>query len=110
MNTKFKNQMKLQPKLGVSFTYFSISSTRNDKLVRGFRDELGTEYVGSVPRLYRMHKLSTGVIPNINLHIKKKKKKILTFNTQVSTTEPLNKNQMLKWITIHTIIHSPPNL
>ena len=69
MNTKFKNQMKLQPKKGVTFTYFSISSTRNHKLVRGFRDELGTEYVGSVPRLYRMHKLSTGVIPNINLRI-----------------------------------------
>lgn len=103
MNTKFNTEK------GVSLTYFSISSTRNDKLVRGFRDELGTEYIGSMPRLYRMHKLSTGVIPNINLQITTKKKKILTFNTSQHYRTSQQKSDAQTDYNLQ-IIHSPPNL
>lgn len=48
--------------------YFCICSSRDYKLIRGFRYKLCTEYVCRMPCLYRMQKLSTRVAPNIKLH------------------------------------------
>jgi len=72
LNT-MQSQMNAKPKR-CSFIYLSISSTRYHKLVRGFRDKLRTEDVGSMPCIYRMQKLPTGVIPNIDLQIKRRYK------------------------------------
>ena len=48
--------------------YFSISSSRDYKLIRGFRHKLCTEYVCRMPSLYRMQKCPTIIAPNIKLH------------------------------------------
>lgn len=50
--------------------YFCIPSTRDDKLIRSFRNKFCTKYVCAVPSLNRMQKLPTRIAPDIYLHNK----------------------------------------
>ena len=63
--------------------YFCISSSRGNKLIRGFGHKLRTEYVCSMPSLYRMQKRPTVIAPNIKLH----KNKAFILSVKISVTQ-----------------------